>query len=598
VRPGSALVTGSDARLGWGAAEVAAGWGGGTGQGDDGGVAFDGVQDRPAGAGGDQQQGLVGQVLQHGGFDGVLIDPLAGAGPGETVGPGLGIAPGPRHRTAGGVVRAAGAAVTALAGQGAGAGIVPAGVPADGDGVAGGVGLAVGGGGGTADPGADTPDVTPPGEAGNDGQPADTAADTSTADQPSRTDYATSLRAHDPWQATTGTTPDRPGRPTPEHPPPAGISSAGQETESAAQDRLPIADQSTDAVDPGTDAASHVVEDTGPVPSDQAAHSETTAASETAEQPPASDNASTPSPNAANDHHPDELTLAALSAQDSGPDPDAGPQSDDQPDSITSTQYDDQPTHPDSSSPTKVTQASPATAPDYPDSEAAEFSGQAGPDTGMLEEQDAELAGDIFQGQGARHERHAVEPAGESIQPGGQGTSASGASHGEPPVAYTAETGAEAATPEKIYVEGREILITHDPADGIWVEGLPGEIPGTPIGDPHGTVKIGEYLGESDAEDEDWLTRVPRAAAERFDDISDSVDKMNDYAFRFGDAASSRPGPTSAAVGVREHALGATAPGSELGQTVAHGIEAGLVATIVAARIWQAISNRHRARER
>jgi hypothetical protein len=48
-----------------------------------------------------------------------------------------------------------------------------------------------------------------------------------------------------------------------------------------------------------------------------------------------------------------------------------------------------------------------------------------------------------------------------------------------------------AALPETVYVDGREVEVTHDPDDGVWFGGM-GEVPEVPEGDPSGAGHAGE----------------------------------------------------------------------------------------------------------
>jgi hypothetical protein len=47
------------------------------------------------------------------------------------------------------------------------------------------------------------------------------------------------------------------------------------------------------------------------------------------------------------------------------------------------------------------------------------------------------------------------------------------------------------ALPEPVYVDGREVEVTHDPEEGVWFGGM-GEVPEAPEGDPNGTGHAGE----------------------------------------------------------------------------------------------------------
>ena len=65
-----------------------------------------------------------------------------------------------------------------------------------------------------------------------------------------------------------------------------------------------------------------------------------------------------------------------------------------------------------------------------------------------------------------------------------------------------ADVGLGAATedaetsPETVYMRGKEVEVSGIAADGVWVDGLPGEMPGTPYGDPYGAAKAGDVLAD------------------------------------------------------------------------------------------------------
>lgn len=325
------------------------------------------------------------------------------------------------------------------------------------------------------DPGTSRSDTPPQDESGEVRQPTDTTAAALTTDQVSRSDYATDLRVHDPWQSTADDSADPPApdtRLTEENVP------ADQKTSFVAQDGSSAAGQPADLTAPSADLPDRAltdIEDSGGMP-------ETDAQIE----------------NSVTEADAQTTTL-----------PDAENNSQIRAESKPANELDDTASEPERSQPD-----------------------QLGP---------------------SRTEYH----------------------------------------------EGRPYQITGNPDDGVWSPGMPGDPPGTSYGDPYGTIKIGEYFGESDAdaEDEDWVTSSSRKAAERFDDISESVSKTSDAFSHIDGLLAARPGPTIAGAGVSDHTLGAGISGGEQGQAAAHGIEAVLIATIVAAKIWQAMKNRHRTRE-
>ncbi len=74
-----------------------------------------------------------------------------------------------------------------------------------------------------------------------------------------------------------------------------------------------------------------------------------------------------------------------------------------------------------------------------------------------------------------------------------------------------------------VYVDGREVEATHNPADGIWFQGM-GEIPDAPLGDPYGTGRAGEVVANPDDVKLSRLERFSDVVCERLDDIVDQID--------------------------------------------------------------------------
>jgi len=68
---------------------------------------------------------------------------------------------------------------------------------------------------------------------------------------------------------------------------------------------------------------------------------------------------------------------------------------------------------------------------------------------------------------------------------------------------------------DKAYVDGHEIEVSHDPADGVWIEGLPGEVPD----------KTGEVFAGAEEQKHTRAEKVLRWAVEKGDDVSDSTEK-------------------------------------------------------------------------
>jgi hypothetical protein len=75
-----------------------------------------------------------------------------------------------------------------------------------------------------------------------------------------------------------------------------------------------------------------------------------------------------------------------------------------------------------------------------------------------------------------------------------------------------------------VYVDGREVQATHNPADGIWFEGM-GEIPDAPIGDPYGTGRAGEVVTSPEEVKKSTYERLNHVLCERFTDITDEIER-------------------------------------------------------------------------
>jgi hypothetical protein len=155
---------------------------------------------------------------------------------------------------------------------------------------------------GSDTPGTARPDTSPAAEANDNSQPADTAAAAQPADQINRTDYTTSLRTQDPWQATADQAPDSVRQAVSDNQPTEDIPSAGQEVVPSAQDRPSDAGQAADPIDPiSSDTTSRAAEDVGPSLVGQPVP-DAAAASRSADRPSAADDASSAEINLVADH--------------------------------------------------------------------------------------------------------------------------------------------------------------------------------------------------------------------------------------------------------------------------------------------------------
>lgn len=84
---------------------------------------------------------------------------------------------------------------------------------------------------------------------------------------------------------------------------------------------------------------------------------------------------------------------------------------------------------------------------------------------------------------------------------------------------YAAMAGAEcSAAPETVTIDGQEIVVTHDRADGLWVSGLPGDPPR----------RIGDVLDGADEPEPARGQKLFRQAIEHGDDLLDSMEKNVD----------------------------------------------------------------------
>jgi len=114
--------------------------------------------------------------------------------------------------------------------------------------------------------------------------------------------------------------------------------------------------------------------------------------------------------------------------------------------------------------------------------------------------------------------------------------------------------------PQKVMINGKIVEITHNMTDGIWIEGLPGEIPR----------RIGDVITDASEDRHARSDRFLRKAVEEGDDLIDSADK----AFSLGHDALQRP-PVHTEMPV-------SVPGSAH-EVPHHEIEAGSVATAIMA---------------
>jgi hypothetical protein len=134
-----------------------------------------------------------------------------------------------------------------------------------------------------------------------------------------------------------------------------------------------------------------------------------------------------------------------------------------------------------------------------------------------------------------------------------------------------------------VYVDGREVQATHNPADGIWFEGM-GEIPNAPPGDPYGTGRAGEVVTSPEEIKKSTYERLNHVLCERFDDITDEIERDTET---IQDLHSKdppqRPAPTFAGTADRSPEISPFAV--DHGVDFGHSLEAALVMAAVGAKI-------------
>lgn len=121
--------------------------------------------------------------------------------------------------------------------------------------------------------------------------------------------------------------------------------------------------------------------------------------------------------------------------------------------------------------------------------------------------------------------------------------------------------------PETITFENKDIEVTHNAADGIWIEGLPGEPP----------TRIGDVISSPE---ESGRSRIESFREELTKDAEDLVDMGGKWTDLLRDTLGAPP-PTNSMTHSR--APETTASGPEHGISAGHGAEALLTLTIVGA---------------
>jgi hypothetical protein len=137
--------------------------------------------------------------------------------------------------------------------------------------------------------------------------------------------------------------------------------------------------------------------------------------------------------------------------------------------------------------------------------------------------------------------------------------------------------------PETVTFENKEIEVTHEAADGVWVEGLPGEPP----------ARIGDLLSSSEDPELSRAGKLRKELNKEAEGITDTAGKWADLVQDVLD----NPRPTHSMTHNRPPDM--ATPGGEHGINAGHGVEAILTVSLVGAAAVHKIGERWRkAQER
>ena len=137
---------------------------------------------------------------------------------------------------------------------------------------------------------------------------------------------------------------------------------------------------------------------------------------------------------------------------------------------------------------------------------------------------------------------------------------------------------ADGRRPETVTFENKEIEVTRDAADGVRVEGLPGEPP----------TRIGDLLSSSEDPELSRADKLRKELNKEAESITDTGGKVADLIQDVLD----NPRPTHSMTHSRPPDMGT--PGAEHGISAGHGVEAMLTMAIVGAAAVHKISERWR----
>jgi hypothetical protein len=123
--------------------------------------------------------------------------------------------------------------------------------------------------------------------------------------------------------------------------------------------------------------------------------------------------------------------------------------------------------------------------------------------------------------------------------------------------------------PETITFDNKDVEVTHNAADGIWIEGLPGETP----------TRIGDLVRSAEDPTQGRGEKLRKELGKEAEPITDTAGKWADYVQEILD----NPRPTHSMT--HSHSYGTASAGAEQGINAGHGAEAFLTVAIVGAAV-------------
>jgi len=156
--------------------------------------------------------------------------------------------------------------------------------------------------------------------------------------------------------------------------------------------------------------------------------------------------------------------------------------------------------------------------------------------------------------------------------------------------------GAGRTAGDTVYVDGREVEATHNPADGVWFAGL-GGIPDAPPGDPSGTGRAGEVIASPDEVKMSRLERFNRVVSERLDDIVEQTDHIAETVQDLHHKDPPRP-PVPIFTGTADRSPEISPFTADHGVDFGHGLDAALVIGAVGIKMGNWVHEKWHQRSR